>query len=286
MTKPWPRFLLIYAIVLVIITPFVGLSLDMYKETFTSSLRILHLVLFNHDKGAYDQMQSSTRPFYQKLASQVDTYYYCFSPTLQQPFVFDNASRILYIQGDESYAPGALDKTIKVFHYFEDTLNHYDYVVRSNISTLVDFEQLMPTLESTPIEYGGGLINQLSWLDDRSGVKDETYFGTKYVSGTCIIFSTNCLRNLLQKSYMMNYNLVDDLAIGVFIARHLPEVGDPVPLDGFLFVPNLERDESKIEKWMEELTKAPVHTKPIFYRNHNGDRALDADQIRILTNLL
>jgi len=278
--KPWTHFLFLYALVLVIITPFVGLSLDLYKETFSSRLRILHLVLFNHDdNGAYDKMQRSSHDFYQRFQSNVDTYYYCFSPKLTQPFVLDAKSGILYIQGEESYAPGTLDKTIKVLHWAEDKLPQYDYVVRSNISTLVDFEELLPTLEKTPIDYGGGLINNLAWLDERSGVKDETYYGTKYVSGTCIIFSSRCAQQIIAKSYLMNYNLVDDLAIGVFVQNHLPEMGDPVGIDGFVFVPNLGRSPDKMKAFVDE-------NQPIFYRNHNGDRQLDADQLQVLTTVI
>jgi hypothetical protein len=278
--KPWTHFLLIYALILVIITPLVGLSMDLYREGFSSRLKVLHLILFNHDdNGAYDKMQRTSHEFYKRFNSNVDTYYYCFSPKQSQPFILDDKSGILYIQGEESYAPGTLDKTIKVFHWAEEKLPKYDYVVRSNISTLVDFEELLPALENTPIEYGGGLINDLAWQDERSGVKDETYYGTKYASGTCIIFSTDCLKKVIAKSYLMNYNLVDDLAIGVFIQNHLPEIGYPVPIDRFYFVPNLDRSPDKIRAFVDE-------NNPIFYRNHNGDRQLDADQLQVLTTII
>jgi len=278
--KPWTHFLLIYTLVLVIITPLVGLSLDLYREGYSSRLKVLHLILFNHDdNGAYDKMQKASHEFYQRFNSNVDTYYYCFSSKQSQPFMLDSKSGILYIQGEESYAPGTLDKTIKVLHWAEDKLSQYDYVVRSNVSTLVDFEELLPALEATPIDYGGGLINNLSWKDERSGVKDETYYGTKYVSGTCIVFSSRCVQQVIAKSYLMNYNLVDDLAIGVFIQNHLPEMGEPVPIDRFVFVPDLGRSPQKMKAFVDD-------KNPIFYRNHNGDRQLDADQLKILTTVI
>jgi len=276
MNKAWHKSIL-FLIIILIITPLTNLVL---KEAFTTTTKALHLVLFNHDdNGPYDSMQKSTQQFYGRMTSNIDTYYYCFQKDLNELFRFDASKRILYIRGQESYSPGTLDKTIKVFHYFEDHLPKYDYVVRSNISTLVDFEELLPQLDKTPIDYGGGLINELSWMDPRSGVHDETYFGTKYASGTCMIFSTDCIRRIIEKSYLMQYDLVDDLAIGVFIKNHLPYIGDPVLIHRFVFVPDLQGDEDKLKDFVQS-------NDPIFYRNHNGNRALDADQMSALTKII
>ena len=96
--------------------------------------RVLHLVLFSHDVY-YDSMYALLSPYYASCPN-VRSYFYTFSPDISGEF--ELSGDILYIKGTETYIPGILDKTIKALRYFEPQFQDYDYVVRTNISTLTN----------------------------------------------------------------------------------------------------------------------------------------------------
>jgi len=196
-----------------------GLSLFINKQTFTNikkAPKILHLVLFSHDNGAYDMMYQLTRKFYKSFPN-VTTYYYCFNPNIKDVSVHDD---ILYIKGDEGYIPNILDKTIKAFEYFNTKID-YDYIVRSNISTVIDFNLLTEKIEKDKPSYGGP-YSTLNWLDPNGGIVDKTYFGLKFVTGTSIILSKKLIKKILENKHKINYNIIDDVAIGLLIRDHIP----------------------------------------------------------------
>jgi hypothetical protein len=67
-------------------------------------------------------------------------------------------------------------------------------------------------------------MNNLEWIDESSGVFDESLWGTKYASGTNIIISNDVAKNIINNKNLLDYNLVDDLSIGVYINKYLPNI--------------------------------------------------------------
>jgi hypothetical protein len=250
-------------------------------------MNILHLVLFSHDHGGpYDSMYTILSDYYKQFSPHVKTVFYCFSkdissaPDIETPYEWKDD--ILLIHGKETYVPGILDKTILALEYFkEDIQNKYDFVVRSNISTIVNFNVLVPLLEVNPsFEYGGGILNNLQWLDKKGGVTDETWFNTKFGSGTSIILSKWVAYDLIQRKHLIRREFVDDLAIGIFIREHRTDiVPERLPQSAFVYVPNVEGDEKALETIVKKGNYA-------FFRNHNGDRSIDLKQMRVIVNLL
>lgn len=182
-------------------------------------MKCLHLVLFSHSPY-YDEMYKLTREYYKKQ-SNVKTIYYAYSNTITDNFSLQDD--ILYIKGSETYVPGILLKTIQAFRYFESNISEYDYIIRSNISTIVNFELLCQRLQQYPIEYGGGL-NNLQWLHPEAGVKDKTWFGTDFASGTCIIFSQGAFIQMMSQIHNVRLDIIDDLAIGILFREHIPNI--------------------------------------------------------------
>jgi hypothetical protein len=251
------------------------------KKDKNKDIRTLHLVLFSHDNnGPYESMYSMLSNYYKQFLPKVKTIFYCFSPDISSPYELKDD--ILKIQGKETYVPGILDKTIHALEYFKtDIEKEYDFVVRSNISTIVNFHVLLPLMAVNPsLEYGGGILNTLGWLDEKGGVKDETWFGTQYASGTSIILSKWVAIDLMQRKHLIRREFVDDLAIGVFIREHRPDiVPQSLPQEAYIFVPNVKGDKKALETMVERGQYA-------FYRNHNGDREIDKEQMQtILFNL-
>jgi hypothetical protein len=169
-------------------------------------MKILQLVLYSRDP-VFDAMTSVSREWYEQCG--IETLYYCFEPSLSAPY--ERRGDLLCIRGRESYRPGVLLKTLTAMAYALEI--PFDYLVRSNASTLVHFPRLLPKLPDPAQIVYAGAINTLRWLDPAGGVVDERHWGTRYVSGTCIILSRPAVEYLLQRD--IDASLIDDLAIGV-----------------------------------------------------------------------
>ena len=123
----------------------------------------------------------------------------------------------MYIRGKETYVPGILDKTIRAIEYCHDNLS-YTYLVRSNISTVIDFSKLD---ESKLVDkYMGCDQNRLQWLDEPAGIKDKSLWGTSYIGGIGIIMTRDTVSFLLEHKAEINMNVVDDVSIGALFSMY------------------------------------------------------------------
>ena len=222
-------------------------------------LKYVNLVLYSEDKD-YNQMKEITEKYYKKFEN-VTTIYYKFDKDMVEKYRMDG--NVLKIKGTESYLPGILDKTVKAMEYVLEKNYGCDYLVRSNISTIVDFGLLDKELRKNPIEYGGGLINELKMIDKSGGIVDDTYFGLKYASGTAIVFSKNTLEQVMAKRDKINYKLIDDVAIGLLMRDEINKPAEQV--GSFLIV-----SESNM----------PDEKPYVFYRNRSSNRATDVKNMR------
>jgi len=241
--------------------------------------KILHLVLFSHDNNnIYNSMYNILSTYYNKF-SNITTIFYLFSKNIQQPYELIN--NVLYIKGDESYVPGILDKTLLALSFFENEINNqFDYVIRSNISTIVNFDVLINLLAISNIEYGAGFLNNLNWQDPNSGVINTKYYGTIYGSGTSIILSKKYALLLVTNKDKLNKELIDDLAIGLFFRENITGfLPKSLPENSFCFVPDFQIDCEKLKKLVNKKDIA-------FYRNRNKNRSIDVEQMKLLIQYL
>ncbi len=179
----------------------------------------MHLVLFSHGRE-YERMKELSGAFYN--AQSIRTIYYCFSNDIDAEHVLNGD--VLTFKGDESFVPGILTKTIRALQYFEPELGQYDYVVRSNVSAIVNFPLLAMHLATQPFDYGAGMVLRLGWLDFQGGITDGTYMGTVFGSGTSIILSTTLMKRMLQSTHHIPMDIIDDVSIGVWVRRTDPSV--------------------------------------------------------------
>jgi len=252
---------LIWVAILVIII----LACIMFKtnvsEGFEGQLKYVNLVLHSDDKD-YNQMKEITEKYYKKFEN-VTTIYYKFDKEITNKY--EMKDNVLKIKGTESYLPGILDKTVKAIEYVVNNKYDCDYLVRSNISTMVDFELLDKELGKKPIEYGGGLINELQMIDKSGGIVDETYFGLKNASGTANVFSKNTLEQVMAKQDKINYKLIDDVAIGLLMRDELKKPAEQV--GSFLIVSD---------------DNMPGKNPYVFYRNRSSNRATDVKNMKMI----
>jgi len=157
----------------------------------------------------------------------IDFYFITFNNTQEEEFVIIN--NILYIKGVESYL-SIMEKTIKAFKYLL-SLSNYDFIIRTNISTIINYDNLITYLNSLPKTniYTGGIIMKLNWMDRKFGINEITnekysLLGLHFVCGTSIILSNDVAQFILDNSHLIHYNIVDDVSFGLFIREYKPDI--------------------------------------------------------------
>jgi hypothetical protein len=131
----------------------------------------------------------------------------------------------IYVNGKETLL-NIMHKTIESMDYLFNVLGcKYDYILRTNISTIVNIPKLKDYCSGLPKKnvYTGWSILNLNWLDYNSGVVDNSLFGTEYASGTCIIISQDVALHILKNKKNIRYDLVDDLSLGLYIKTYINE---------------------------------------------------------------
>lgn len=249
---------------------------SLIKENMENNIQILNLVLYSTGSEEYDHMKRITEEYYKNFTN-VKTVYYAFSETIDTPYRLDN--NVLFIKGKESYIPGITDKTKAVFSYFKDEYNNYDYIVRSNISTIINFDLLTNELSKEPIDYGSGLTFSLQSHPVEN--TDEKIYGVNFASGTSIILSKRVMQRIVEKVDLMRNDIIDDVSIGVFIKDYLPDIKmKQIVPDKYTFVPNYQGDYAKIYNHVKEKDY-------IFYRNRTSDdRKIDGKQMSQIVQII
>lgn len=200
------------------------------------------------------------------MTKNIKYYFYTYSESMDTDYQIDGD--VIYIRGTETFLPGITEKTIKAFEICQQIGSEYDYLVRSNISSVINFDLLNQHINySPPFEYGGNLL-VLKWLDPKSGIIDNRYKGICFMSGCCIILSKNIVKLIVDNKNNINYNLIDDVTIGHFIKNHKPNA-----------------KIKKINKqFIENVSSSSQHH--IIYRNKRRDRMNDVIAMRNIINKL
>lgn len=187
-------------------------------------MHIAHLVLYTETNPHEQAMMQMQRILYDNannntLGYTVHTVYYTYSYDVRN-YAPNDTECTLRIPGHESYIPGILNKTWQAFHWAMHKMRPFDYMVRSNSSTLINFDNLVRQLRETPVEYAGIHTFTLNWQTPKSGVYDSTHHGTTFASGTAIIWNAPTFELLMsQGEPYLDRSLVDDVALGVAMKR-------------------------------------------------------------------
>lgn len=186
----------------------------------TSTPKVLHLVLWSGEP-AYNDMRDITLPYYQQFEPHVRTLYYGYSPHVREVTV-DKERRLLLFPGKECFLPCILFKTVQALEYTKDW--DYQFVVRSNASTVVNWRLLLHLLATTcaNLQYGGGFVMKAFERDGRV-IKALQCFGSTFVQGTGVILGRQTVEWLLNNTGSLRFDLQDDLALGKLV-KHAPFV--------------------------------------------------------------
>jgi hypothetical protein len=175
--------------------------------------KICILIIYSKSEY-YDKMKKLSEHHYKnyKNLDNIDYYYITLDPNIQEEYIIKNHDFI--IKGNESYVPGILDKSLFAFDLFKDK---YDYIVRSNVSTVIDINNLVKYLDINNVDYGGSVL-KLNCNDEKYNLT-EKYLGTIFVEGTSIVLSNKIVNFILENKNILP-NVIDDVAIGYLLTKN------------------------------------------------------------------
>jgi hypothetical protein len=253
-------------------------------------MKILHLVLYSNSKKKeyYEEMQKLTAQYYKKFEN-VRTIYYKYTDISEEYYLQDN---ILHIKGTESFIPGVLDKTIKAFEYMVQNkiLDNYDVVVRSNISTVINFDLLTNYFQFKGVPYyAGAKVENLQW--EGGGITDHKWFGTQFACGISIILSNDAVRYMIQNKENIRMDIIDDVSIAIFHKEHCALAYPPIEIQSYIYLQCffIPKDHGAVFN-LQGLIESIKNKYYIFYRNNSlfnwEDRRIDVIQMKHIIDYL
>lgn len=189
-------------------------------------MKVLVLSIFNSN-ATYDAMRDIQRQYMHENVS-IDAYFIAFDETLTEPVVIDGD--MIYIKGKESLVNIMYKTMASLRHITQHLGKTYDYVVRTNVSTVLHYTNLMHYLHTAPREnlYDGGNLTRLNWalatneISNRRQHQRNAYRGVLYFRGIGIILSKDVVAQLLDVFDDLEYEIVDDVSFGLMIMKHCP----------------------------------------------------------------
>ena len=148
------------------------------------------------------------------------------SLSLKDRFELDVANKTLYVRGDECLIPGILHKTVEALSFFlrersSLMIPPYDYVWRTNLSSVLDFEGLERFLSSGTKALDVGTNS----LDVGTNSLYAGYIGkalnngspTFFASGAGFLMSRDVAMYLVENKEFLRWDIIDDVAIGALL---------------------------------------------------------------------
>lgn len=231
-------------------------------------MKILILFIYSKDEH-YDKMLQVQRSYCHKH-DNIRSFFVTYRKNQQNEVELDDD--IVYVKGEETYL-GITRKTIYAMEYLLNKFQDIDFVVRSNMSTVINIPELKSfcsTLPKTDV-YTSGMILDLQWFDPNSGIVDKSLWGTKYASGTSIILSKDLAGKLVKDKDRIRHDIVDDVAIGVFMK-------------------DVHKNDAPIAKFIavtSGIEANTIDTDAVFYRTRSGGcRTSDIRNMWTICNLL
>jgi hypothetical protein len=170
-------------------------------------MKVLMIIISNNEnQPPYDPVYGALKSVWRK--------YMNIHPSIECLFLehHDEKDKVIedntfYVKGQNTFHPGIRDKTIDCFEYFVNQETQYDFIVRTNLSSLWNFGALIRYLETLPRQ------------DIYSGIFGY-HEGKHFISGAGFIITPDVVKKLLHNRELMNHvNVIDDVDIGYALYR-------------------------------------------------------------------
>lgn len=159
----------------------------------------------------YDKTHPNIRVFYVYGVENTGTSTGVDKVNQNELEIIDNAD-LVFKNVKESLIPGCLDKTIKALEYI-DTNFTYNFLIRSNLSSLWRFKELHDYVENKSNNNNNNALNVYEGI---TGTHNKTI---KFVSGAGILMSQDVVKNILKNKERINYGLIDDVALANLVSN-------------------------------------------------------------------
>lgn len=237
------------------ITTFLLFAVGSYlqAEEASEKKRLLVLVIASDNHPIYIELQKVWRS-YMNAHPEVTAYFLKGDPTLSQTNQI--AGDTLYVNSPDGYVPGIFLKSIVAFEALSSELDNYDYLLRTNLSSVFDFPALLAALNkmpSTQCYAGRNGVHHVQWV--------PKYYQTPFVEGSGILMSMDLVKLLLKEksSALQDASLApDDVLIGKIFQDN-----------GIKIIPFSHLSFSSREEWPKDklLLKKAFHYRIRSYRN-------------------
>ncbi len=147
----------------------------------------------------------------------------------------DLGRQTIYVKQSECLIPGILAKTVKALEWASD---HYDYVWRTNLSSVLDFDGLYQyclNISNNTGFYGGYIGEYQHSLSEvgnyvplrepkvpdvlplkKEGARGNLWF-SRFASGAGFLMSRDVVEYLMENQSLLRWDLIDDVAIGLLL---------------------------------------------------------------------
>jgi hypothetical protein len=160
-------------------------------------MRVLVVIISSYNNPVYRDHKEVWRK-YMNSHPAIDAYFLEYHETKHR-VIEDNT---LYLKGKESYCPGIRDKTLDCFEYIVNNTPDYDFIVRTNLSSLWNFTTLIDYISSLPTV---GVYNGIRGI----------YNGVPFVSGSGFIMTKDVVQLLVRNRSLVTTNILDDVDIAI-----------------------------------------------------------------------
>jgi hypothetical protein len=172
-------------------------------------MRLIVLVLAN-DNAEYNEMQNLWR-IYMNKHHHISSFFIKYKEDLIEDIVINDD--VILIKGRESVIPGCLDKTVRSIEHLLKNME-FDFILRTNMSSVFDFKKVY------------GLLNEKLTYAGFIGYYNKNQ--NKYVSGAGILLNKETCLYVTNNKQLLNYNIIDDVAIGELLEKNKNIIITPV----------------------------------------------------------
>jgi len=150
---------------------------------------------------------------YMNINSNIKCYLLYNDPTIKKEYIIETNKIITKYK--ESIRPGVLQKTLKAMEILSKNkiIEKYDYIIRTNLSTFWIYERLIEYLKNIP--KSGFFGSPIMELKDNNNIKTG-----EFGSGTCMIFSKELIKIIVDNINNFCLERADDVAISLLLIRN------------------------------------------------------------------
>jgi hypothetical protein len=219
--------------------------------------KVIFLIISSHNESVYSEMKNLNKFIYNLFSSRSKYFFIENKPDLVEEVIEENDH--IYVRGTESFIPGIYNKSIKAIEYITKKYS-FDYVIRTNLSTVWHIPNLFTFLSIQPKEkFAGGFAFQ------------------GFISGTGIIMSRDVGQLVYENPN--NGHISDDVAISDTIRINGINLYDITDYKWGFLIPKIDNLPSNC-KYLE-ITENDF-SDILNFRLKNSDRQTDVLYTKIL----